>query len=166
MSSGAWMMTAVLLIAAGTLAMLIWSLLRSIQTERSKGRSLWREFSLSLVLMILFAVTWVAHLIAEWQVFTDEHPEQGVSSARGDFAAQFARSTLENRQSEFLQLFSFVVLAALYVHKRSAESKDGEENIEAQLRRIEEQLGTLPASAPTAKGEQWKLPATALEVHD
>ena len=63
------------------------------------------------------------------------------------------QSTFENWQSEFLQLFSFVVLAALYIHKGSAESKDGEEKIEASLRRIEEHLGTLPATAPTMEGE-------------
>ena len=42
----------------------------------------------------------------------------------------------------------FVVLAALYVHKGSAESKDSDEKIEASLRRIEESLGTLPDAAP------------------
>ena len=69
-------------------------------------------------------------------------------------------------QSEFLQLFSFVVMAALVIHKGSAESKDGEEKIEASLRRIEEKLGTLPDSAPTNHGEQWKLPETPLEAAD
>ena len=64
-------------------------------------------------------------------------------------SAEFGQSTLENWQSEFLQLFSFVVLAALYIHKGSAESKDGDEKLEASLRRIEEHLGTLPATAPT-----------------
>jgi len=57
---------------------------------------------------------------------------------------EFGRSTLENWQSEFLQLFAFVTLSALYIHKGSGESKDSEEKLEASLRRIEEQLGTLP----------------------
>jgi hypothetical protein len=63
-------------------------------------------------------------------------------------------------QSEFLQLFSFVVMAALFIHKGSAESTHGEENITASLRRIEEKLGTLPDTAPTDEGEQWRLPET------
>ena len=41
-----------------------------------------------------------------------------------------------------------------------------EEKIEASLRRIEEHLGILPASAPTEHGEEWKLPDTPLEVQD
>lgn len=166
MSPGAWLMLVVIAISLGTLAMLLFSMVRSIRNERSQQRSVWREFSLGLSLMILFFATWVAHVIAEWQVFTDQQRAQGSDPAVGDFAAEFATSTLENWQSEFLQLFSFVVLAALYMHKGSAESKDGEENIAASLRRIETHLGTLPATAPSEPGETWKLPDTPLELHD
>jgi hypothetical protein len=165
-SSGAWMMVVVIVITVGTLVVLMASMLRSIRNERTAGRSVWREFGLGLVLMILFFTTWVAHLISQWQTFTDEQLSHGDDPQVGDFVAEFAQSTLENWQSEFLQLFSFVVLAALYIHKGSAESKDGEENIEASLRRIEEHLGTLPSSAPSEQGERWRLPETPLEVED
>ena len=149
-----------------TLLFLVISMARSIRNERSAHRSVWREFGLGLTLMILFVATWASQLISEWQVFTDEQLEHGQDPAVGDFVSEFASSTLENWQSEFLQLFSFVVLAALYIHKGSSESKDGEEIIEASLRRIEAHLGTLPDSAPTAEGEHWKLPETPLEAQD
>jgi hypothetical protein len=87
----------------------------------------------------------------------------GEAVKAGDSFAVFAQSTLENWQSEFLQLFAFVVLAALYIHKGSAESKDAE-TMEASLRRIEEHLATLPKSAPRGKSESWKLPQTPLET--
>jgi hypothetical protein len=160
MSVGAWMMVLVALITLATLAFLVFSLIRSIQNERSHRRSIWREFSLGMSLMILFFATWIGQGIAEWQVLTDEQREHGQSTEAGDFIAEFAQSTLENWQSEFLQLFSFVVLAALYIHRGSAESKDGEEKLEAALRRIEEHLGTLPDDAPTRDVESWKLPDT------
>jgi hypothetical protein len=99
-------------------------------------------------------------------VFTDEQLAHDEAPKIGDFVSTFAQSTLENWQSEFLQLFSFVVLAALYIHKGSAESKDGEEKIEAALRRIEEHLGTLPPTTPTEPGEQWQLAETPLEAKD
>src|SRR5687768_10347916 len=166
MSSGAWMMALASLLALGALLFLIGSLVRSIMVERSGERSVWREFGLGLILAILFFATWVGHGIAEWQTYTDAQREHGQPITGGDFFAQFAQSTLENWQSEFLQLFAFVVLAALYIHRGSAESKDGEENIEASLRRIEEHLGTLPNSAPSEPGERWKLPETPLQVHD
>jgi hypothetical protein len=54
--------------------------------------------------------------------------------------SRFAQATLENWQSEFLQLFSFVVLAALLIHRGSGESKDGDERMEDMLKRIEKRL--------------------------
>jgi hypothetical protein len=157
------MMTLVMVITFATLAFLVASMARSIRDERSSHRSVWREFGLSLTLLILFLVTWVSQLISEWQVFTDEQLAHGEDPAVGDFVSEFASSTLENWQSEFLQLFAFVVLAALYIHKGSAESKDSEEKMEASLRRIEEHLGTLPDDAPTKKSESWQLPDTPLQ---
>ena len=160
------MMVIALAIAVGTLGFLIVTMVRSIVVERSRHRSVWREFGLGLILTILFFTTWLAQGITQWQTFTDEQREHGESVEVGDFVAEFGQSTFENWQSEFLQLFSFVVLAALYIHKGSAESKDSDEKIEAALRRIEESLGTLPPSASSDPGEAWKLPETPLEVHD
>jgi hypothetical protein len=144
---------------------LVFAMVRSIRAERSPDRSVWREFGLSIVLLVLFLSSWVVHGVSEWQVFTDEQLSHGQEPEPGDFAAEFAQSTLENWQSEFLQLFSFVALAALYIHKGSAESKDSEEKIEASLHRIEEHLGTLP-SHPASADTDWKVPDTPLEVED
>ena len=47
---------------------------------------------------------------------------------------------MENWQSEFLQLLTFVVLTSFLVHKGSHESKDGDEEIRATLERIERKL--------------------------
>ena len=58
------------------------------------------------------------------------------------YLVEFSQSTMENWQSEFLQLFSFVLLAALLIHRGSSESKDGDERMEQALQRIEEKLGT------------------------
>ena len=166
MSAGAWMMVVVFVITAATLVLILHSTVRSIRDEREKGRSIWREFGLGLLFLILFFTTWIAHLITSWQVFTDEAATNGEPAKIGNFVSEFAQGTLENWQSEFLQLFSFVVMAALFIHKGSAESKDSEEKLEASLRRIEEHLGTLPATAPTGLDERWRLPYTQLEAED
>jgi hypothetical protein len=158
MSVGAWMMLVAMVLALGALAFLVFSMVRSIMDERVRGRSIWKDFGLGLSLMILFFGTWVAHGIAEWQTYTDEQREHGQPVEAGDFVGQFAQSTLENWQSEFLQLFSFVVLAALYIHRGSSESKEGDEKIEASLRRIEEKLDTLPRDTPNGQTESWRLP--------
>jgi hypothetical protein len=166
MSAGAWMMGLAAVIAVGSLAFLLFSMGKSIKNERTPHRSVWREFGLGLGLMVLFFGTWIAHGITQWQVFTDEQAAHGEPTSIGDFASEFGQATLENWQSEFLQLFAFVVLAALYIHKGSAESKEGDERLEASLRRIEEHLGTLPDDAPDEPGGRWRLPETSLRVND
>jgi hypothetical protein len=158
MSAGGWVMLAALVASLGALAFVIYSMVKSIRNERTQGKSVWREFGLGIALMALFFVTWIAHGVSEWQVYTDEQKAHGESTEVGDFVNEFSASTLENWQSEFLQLFAFVSLAALYVYKGSAESKDSDEKMEASLRRIEERLGTLPNQAPHANGDAGKLP--------
>ena len=127
---------------------------RAIAPAARSGRS----SGSGIALMVLFFVTWIAHGISEWQTYTDEQRAHGEPTSAGDFVAEFSQSTLENWQSEFLQLFAFVSLAALYMHKGSAESKDSDEKVEASLRRIEEHLGTLPAS-PSDRDARPELPA-------
>lgn len=51
----------------------------------------------------------------------------------GDYVVEFSQSTMENWQSEFLQLFSFVLLSALLIHRGSGESRDSDERIEQAL---------------------------------
>lgn len=114
--------------------------------------------------MILFFATWIGQGIAQWQTYTDQQHEHSQPVEIGEFISEFGQSTLENWQSEFLQLFAFVVLAAMFIHKGSAESKDGDEKLEASLRRIEEKLGTLPDDAPKQATKNWKLPETSLDV--
>lgn len=70
------------------------------------------NFGLGISFAILFLISWIAQAIAEWQVFTDEQAAHGESASLSEFWFSFGQSTLENWQSEFLQLFSFVVLAA------------------------------------------------------
>jgi hypothetical protein len=163
MSSGALMMVVVTALAVGPVALVVASMIREIQREHDKHNSIWREYGLGFSLTALFVTSWVAQLIAEWQVYTDDQRSHGEPTEVGDFYAAFAQSTMENWQSEFLQLFTFVVLTGLYIHKGSAESKDGDERMEASLRRIEEHLKTLPDNAPKGDGA-WKLPSTPVET--
>jgi hypothetical protein len=164
MSGGAWAMLLTTVLAIGSLVFIIATMVKSIVNEKSEDRSILKDFGLSFVLMGLFFISWFAQGVAQWQTYTDEQREHNQAVSMGDFVSQFTSSTMENWQSEFLQLFSFVTLAALYIHKGSAESKDSDEKMEASLRRLEEKLGTLPKDAPQEPEEAWKLPDTPLKV--
>jgi hypothetical protein len=130
----------VFLITFGSLAFLVGALIRSISSERRRREGIWKNFGLSLVLMMLFFGTWLGHGLAQWQEYVDDQGEHGQPAEVGNFVEVFAQATLENWQSEFLQLFAFVVLAALYIHKGSAESRDSEDEILKTVRRIEKKL--------------------------
>jgi branched-subunit amino acid ABC-type transport system permease component len=121
---------------------LIGTLVLSIRRE-SRAKKLWANFGLSLAFCGFFLVTWIAHAMAEWQVYAEQQRAHGEPTSLSGYLVEFGQSTLENWQSEFLQLFSFVVFAAVLIHKGSAESKDGEEEIQATLRRIEKRLDEL-----------------------
>ena len=83
---------------------------------------------------------WVSDQIAARGLSATVHLVPRQPAEAGEFMVYFGKSTFENWQSEFLQLFSFVVLAALYTHRGSAESKDSDDRMEAKLDRIVEKL--------------------------
>jgi hypothetical protein len=144
MGAGGAMMTLVVVITAGITAYLIGTTIRSIRNEHRTHMSLWKNFGLSLGFCALFLISWVGHAITQWQVYTDEQRSHNESVEFGDFVAEFSQATLENWQSEFLQLFSFTVMAAVLIHKGSSESRDSGDLIMASLKRIEDQMGTEP----------------------
>ena len=139
---GAIVMALVIVLIAGITFYLIGSLVRSIQNEKKTSMRLWKNFGLSLGFCLLFLLSWVGQGAAQWQRFTDEQREHKQKPEIGDFVSEFSMSTLENWQSEFLQLFSFTIMSAILIHKGSAESRDGEDRMEAALKRIEDRLGT------------------------
>ncbi len=153
MSSGAIVLLLVVLIAVGITIYLVATLARSIQNEKRTRMRLLKNFGLSLGFCALFFLSWIAQGAAQWQRFTDEQREHGETPEVGDFIADFSTSTLENWQSEFLQLFSFTVMSAVLIHKGSAESRDSSDRIEESLKRIEDKLGTEPTLGKEALRE-------------
>ena len=130
------------LVLVGTAGCLVVAMVRSIVNERrSSGvKRVWKNFGLSLAFCLLFLISWLGHGLAEWETYRGEqHAHREAATATG-YIVHFGRSTLENWQSEFLQLFSFVVFSAVLIHRGSAESKDSEERIEAMVREIKQRL--------------------------
>ena len=131
-----------LVVLVGVASFLLGMLAISVVRERrSSGvHRIWRNFGLSLAFAALFLVSWAAQGVAEWQVYVAEQAEHGEQARASEFWFQFGQSTIENWQSEFLQLFSFVVLAAVLIHHGSAESKDGTDRIERRVNEIHAML--------------------------
>ncbi len=112
---------------------------------------LWKNYSLSIVLFALFAASFIAHTISGWYEYAAEQQQHGQQAELfGDdgYVWSWAEWTFQNWQSEFLELSTFVVLSSFLIHKGSPESKDGDEEMQATLERIEKRLDELEPSGP------------------
>jgi hypothetical protein len=134
------------IVAVGTMivvpAYLIYVLIRSVREERrSSGTTkVWANFGLGLILCILFFLAWAAQGVVQWQRYAEEQRAHNEPVEMTAYLVDYGQSTLENWQSEFLQLFAFVVLASLYIHRGSAESRDSEDRMEQMLKDIKKKL--------------------------
>jgi hypothetical protein len=111
---------------------------------------LWRDYSLAIVLFGLFTASWIGQTLTGWQEFKAEQQEHQQSAqvfGSDGYVWNWAEATLENWQSEFLQLLTFVMLTAYFIYKGSAESKDGDEEMKQALDRIERRLEEMERTA-------------------
>jgi hypothetical protein len=105
-----------------------------------------RDRSLGIFFLSLFLVSWVGQLVVEWLTFADDQRSHGATAAfwSADFWETFAQSTLENWQSEFLQIATFTIAAGYLVWKGSSESPDSSERMEAKIDALLESAGVDP----------------------
>ena len=109
-------------------------------------RRLWNDYGLSITLVVMFLAAWALQTWTGWVEFVAEQTQHGqVAQAFGadGYIWSWAQSTFENWQSEFLQVFVFIVLTTFLVHRGSHESPDTDYESEAALRRIEAKLDAL-----------------------
>jgi hypothetical protein len=104
------------------------------------------NYGLSIVLFVLFFSSWILQGYSGWKEFAAEQKEHGgKAEVFGDdgYIWRFSSQTMENWQSEFLQLFSFVILTAILIHRGSHESKDNDDDVNERLERMENMLKEL-----------------------
>jgi succinate dehydrogenase hydrophobic anchor subunit len=109
---------------------------------------LWRDYSLSIVVGVLFLSTFLLHaMFGWWQYVADQTSHGAPASFWGwdGYIVYFGEWTFQNWQSEFLEVFALIVLTAFLIHKGSHESKDGEDEMKATLSRIENRLDRIEA---------------------
>ena len=111
-------------------------------------RRIWRDYGLSITLGCLFLGAWALQTWTGWVEYVAAAARcRPVPTAFGDggYVWSWAQATFENWQSEFLQVFVFIVLTTFLVHRNSHESPDTDYENEASLRRIEAKLDALEA---------------------
>lgn len=89
-------------------------------------RRVLRENGLSIVLVSLFLLFWVGQsVVGNYQYNSEqvEHGQPGLAYPSYLRSSHFWEATTENWESEFLQIFCYVLLTAFLYQKGSAESK-------------------------------------------
>jgi hypothetical protein len=105
-----------------------------------------REYGLSILLAAFFVLSWIVQTIAGWVEFVAEQSAHGETPAvfGGDgYVWPWLQATFENWQSEFLQLFTFVVLTAILIHRKSHESRDDQDRMEQEVQQILQEVREL-----------------------
>lgn len=103
-------------------------------------RKILRENGLSIVLGLSFLLFLAGQAAVGVKVYNEEQQEHGQPAVNFfDYltSSHFLEATMENWESEFLQMFAFVVLTAFLFQKGSAESKklDEEEPVDRDPRK-------------------------------
>lgn len=111
---------------------------------------LFKNYGLSIVLFLLFLFSWIGQGFFQWEEFVNTQQEHNQPVKVEEFINEFSASTLENWQSEFLQLLTFVILTSFLIHKGSHESKDSDEEMKALLEKIDKKLGNPKSSLKRA----------------
>ena len=121
-------------------------------------RRLWRDYNLSLVLLLCFIFSWICQAWTGWREFEAQQAEHHQATAvfgDGGYIWTFASATFENWQSEFLQLLAMVVLTSFLIHRGSAESKDSNDRMEAKIDELREAVDHISgAGRPGATREK------------
>jgi hypothetical protein len=107
---------------------------------------IWRDYGLSITLAVLFLASWTLQTWTGWLEFVASQASLGRPAepfGPDGYIWSWGQATFENWQSEFLQVFVFIVLTTFLVHRKSHESPDTDYDNEAALRRIEAKIDRL-----------------------
>ena len=96
-------------------------------------RSIWKRYSYAWITLGLFAFSLLGHWIFGWYAYVDEQRSFGHPVEVSGYTVQMLRDTLENWQSEFLQLLWQVGGLALFLYVGSPQSKEGDDRMEAKI---------------------------------
>jgi hypothetical protein len=98
-----------------------------------RSPSIWRAYSYAWITLGFFLITITGHWIFGWFAYLDEQRALGQTPEVSGYLIEMSRDTLENWQSEFLQLLWQVGGLALLLFVGSPQSKEGSDRMEAKI---------------------------------
>ena len=101
--------------------------------RRSAILGVLRKYAYAWITLLFFTVSIGGHWYFGWRAYVNEQLEFNHPVNWSDFAVQAMRDTLENWQSEFLQLLWQVCGLCYFLYVGSPQSKEGDDRKEAKL---------------------------------
>ena len=98
-----------------------------------QGASIWRRYGYGWVTLGFFVISLVGHWMFGWFAYASEQVQHGTPPDVWGFTVEMMRDTLENWQSEFLQLLWQIGGLAFLLYVGSPQSKEGDDRIEAKV---------------------------------
>ena len=95
--------------------------------------SIWKRYGFAWITGGLFLFTLVGHWLFGWFEYSAQQQAHGQAVEVGQYVVQMARGTLENWQSEFLQLVWQVVGLTYFLYVGSPQSKEEDDRLEEKL---------------------------------
>jgi hypothetical protein len=109
----------------------------------------WSDYSLSLLWLIIFVASFIGSTVTGWLEFVaTQHSHGQEPRLFGDdgYSWVLLEQTLQNWQSEFLAVLVLIVLTSILIHRGSALSRDGKDEVEGRARAVERRLDALIAA--------------------
>jgi len=109
-------------------------------SNRQKSYTIFKRKGYLWVTLIFFALSIGLHWFFGWKTYVAEQQEHGQPADKQGYVAEMMRDTMENWQSEFLQLIWQVAGLSLLWYCGSPQSKEGDDRREEKLDFIIRQL--------------------------
>jgi hypothetical protein len=107
--------------------------------------SVWRRYGYAWITLAFFLFSLAGHWVFGWFAYVDEQRAHNQPIEVSSYLTEMGRDTLENWQSEFLQLLWQVGGLAVFLFVGSPQSKEEDDRVEEKLDAILRKLD--PADA-------------------
>jgi hypothetical protein len=107
---------------------------------KSKKHSPLRKKAYMWVTLVFFVVSLTLHWMFGWQAFKNEQEAHNQPVVTSEYLTEMMRDTMENWQSEFLQLIWQVAGLSFLLYVGSPQSKEGDDRTEEKVDYIIQKL--------------------------
>lgn len=94
---------------------------------------IFRKYAYAWITVVIFLIALGLHWLFGWYAFADAAAQHGEAPDVNGYLVEMMRDTMENWQSEFLQLLWQVVGLAYFLYVGSPSSKENDDRLEAKV---------------------------------